>query len=630
MISTNQANTHSESQLENFWHQQASSLQWFKKWQKVLDWQAPFAHWFVGGQLNASYLCVDVHAQGARRDKVALQWEDEQGNRVAWSYYRLYEEVNKFAYVFEQKGVKKGDIVIVYLPMMPETFAMILALTRLGATHSVVFSGFSSQALQDRINDTQAKFIVTADYGVRRGKRLDLKKIVDDALVNTPAVHNVFIYCRDKGYRATSSKDIVLNHLLPQKAVYVQPVAVESNHPLFILYTSGTTGKPKGIVHSTGGYLTYVHATMQWAFDLHGHSVYWCTADVGWITGHSYVLYGPLLHGLTNVIYEGAPDFPNPGKWWELIERYGVNILYTSPTALRMFMRLGDEWPAHYNLGSLQILGSVGEVINPEVWEWYHRVIGYKKCTVVDTWWQTETGGFMIAPAPALGKRLLKPGSATLPLPGIEAEVVDSNGTVVPRETKGFLVIKKPWPGMSLGIHGDNERFISTYWSKFPGAYYTGDYAIRDADGYFWLLGRADEVLNIAGHRIGTAEIESAAITHDAIAEAAAIGILDPVKGESVVIFAIVKQGVQPHVDLKAEVIKAVRNAIGAFVTPRTVHFVASLPKTRSGKIMRRLLKAVVENKAIGDMSTLEDEASLDEAKKMYQQIQESLQGMTD
>lgn len=630
MISTNQANTHSESQLENFWHQQASSLQWFKKWQKVLDWQSPFAHWFVGGQLNASYLCVDVHAQGARRDKVALQWEDEQGNRVAWSYYRLYEEVNKFAYVFEQKGVKKGDIVIVYLPMMPETFAMILALTRLGATHSVVFSGFSSQALQDRINDTQAKFIVTADYGVRRGKRLDLKKIVDDALVNTPAVHNVFIYCRDKGYRATSSKDIILNHLLPQKAVYVQPVAVESNHPLFILYTSGTTGKPKGIVHSTGGYLTYVHATMQWAFDLHGHSVYWCTADVGWITGHSYVLYGPLLHGLTNVIYEGAPDFPNPGKWWELIERYGVNILYTSPTALRMFMRLGDEWPAHYNLGSLQILGSVGEVINPEVWEWYHRVIGYKKCTVVDTWWQTETGGFMIAPAPALGKRLLKPGSATLPLPGIEAEVVDSNGTVVPRETKGFLVIKKPWPGMSLGIHGDNERFISTYWSKFPGAYYTGDYAIRDADGYFWLLGRADEVLNIAGHRIGTAEIESAAITHDAIAEAAAIGILDPVKGESVVIFAIVKQGVQPHVDLKAEVIKTVRNAIGAFVTPRTVHFVASLPKTRSGKIMRRLLKAVVENKAIGDMSTLEDEASLDEAKKKYQQIQESLQGMTD
>ncbi len=616
-----------DNQLENFWHQQANSLPWFKKWQRVLDWQVPFAHWFVGGQLNASYACVDVHAQSARRDKIALHWEDEQGNSTSWTYQRLYQEVNQFAAILAQHGVSKGDIVIVYLPMIPESVALLQAIVRLGATHSVVFSGFSSQALQDRILDTKARFVVTADYGTRRGKQLGLKEIVDKAVHGVSCVESVFVYRRNRDFSiSTTALDVILNDYKTDRVCYVEPVAVESNHPLFILYTSGTTGKPKGIVHSTGGYLTYAHSTIQWAFDLNEQSVYWCTADIGWITGHSYVLYGPLLHGATVMLYEGAPDFPNPGKWWELIERYGISILYTSPTALRMFMRYGDQWPAHYNLNSLKILGSVGEVINPEVWEWYHRVIGYKKCTVVDTWWQTETGGFMIAPTPALGHRPLKAGSATLPLPGIEAEVVDAAGVTVPRETKGYLVIKKPWPGMSLGIHGDAERFQEVYWSKFPGMYYSGDYAMRDADGYFWLLGRADEVLNIAGHRIGTTEIESAAVSLEAIAEAAAIGVYDEVKGESVVVFAIPKNGFAPTPALKEQVIATVRASIGSFVTPRAVYFVASLPKTRSGKIMRRLLKAVLEGKTAGDVSTLEDEASLDEVKKCYQVIKAALE----
>lgn len=602
--------------IESFWSQQAEKLPWFKKWDKTLVCNQPFASWFVGGQINASYACVDVHAESPRKDKIAIYWTDEQGNTRNVTYAQLYADVNKFASVLQKLGVKKHDIVVIYLPMIPEAAAMMLATARLGAIHSVVFSGFSALALRDRINDARAKFVVTADVGYRRGKTLAFKSIVDEALAGSPTVEKVLVINRLKEQASlVAGRDVTLDSMLAQADDYVKPEPVDSTHPLFILYTSGTTGKPKGIMHSTGGYLTHIYNTFTWAFDIKPDSMYWCTADIGWITGHSYVVYAPLMHGISMLMYEGAPDFPVPDRWWQLIEKYKVTIFYTSPTALRMFMRNDPALIQRHDLSSLKVLGSVGEPINPEVWRWYNKYIGNDNCPVIDTWWQTETGGFMISPQAAQDRNKLRPGSAMFPLPGIQADIVDQDGNAVPPETKGFLVIKSPWPGMTLGIYGDQERFKQVYWSKFKGMYYSGDYALKDKDGYFWLLGRADEVLNIAGHRIGTAEIESASLAHQAVAEAAAVGVTDAVKGENVVVFVILKTGIQQNDALKKEIIQSVRKDVGPFATPAGIYFVDKLPKTRSGKIMRRVLKAVVQELPIGDISTLEDEASVEEIK---------------
>lgn len=609
-------------ELEKFWEKQAEQLPWFSKWDKGLIWDEPYAHWFAGGTLNASYACLDVHQKTAKKNKVAIYWQDEQGNNRALSYAQLYKLVNQYASILRRFGVKKGDIVLLYLPMIPEAVAAMLAVARLGATHTVVFSGFSATALKNRIDDAHVKFIITADVTYRRGKYLRLKDVVDKALVESPSVDNVFVIKRlDDGCNIQQGRDIIMDEKMATEN-FVEPEHVESNHPLFILYTSGTTGKPKGIIHSTGGYLTYVYSTIKWAFDVNDESVYWCTADIGWITGHSYVVYAPLMHGATMVLYEGAPDYPAPDQWWKLIATYGVTIFYTSPTALRMFMRYDPRMIERHDLSSLKILGSVGEPINPEVWQWYNRHIGRLRCPIIDTWWQTETGGFMISPQAGVDLLALKPGSATEPLPGVDADVVDVQGKSVPRGSKGYLVIRKPWPGMMIGIYQDPECFKEAYWSKFKGAYYAGDYAIKDSDGYFWLLGRADEVLNIGGHRVGTIEIESGAVSHQSVAEAAAVGIQHPIKGEGVVVFAILKQGYCADEQLQEAVTQAVRAHIGAFATPCGVYFVESLPKTRSGKIMRRVLKAVFEGAGVGDVSTLEDEASVDEIRLVFQKLQ--------
>lgn len=614
----------SHSNLEAFWGEQAEKLPWFSPWDTVLDWQEPYAKWFKGGTLNASYVCVDHHIKQGRGQHTACMWEDEAGNTQKWTYYELYKQVNSYAHALRKQGIQKGDIVVLYLPMMLDSLAIMLACARLGAIHSVVFSGFSSESLKSRIIDTKAKFVITADGTLRRGKIVDLKSIVDAAVSSIPFVKKVFVVQRYEQKLSLSHRDILFKTLLEQ-GVEIDPEPVDATHPLFILYTSGTTGKPKGLVHATGGYLTYVYSTIKWAFDINEEDVYWCTADIGWITGHSYVTYGPLMHGSQVLMYEGVPNYPDAGTWWKIIEKYSVSIFYTSPTALRMCMSAGDEWPHSYDLSSLKLLGTVGEPINPEVWHWYDKVIGKGRCPIVDTWWQTETGGFMIAPAPGLDLIKLKPGSATIPMPGIEAEVVDASGKPVPRGTKGFLVINKPWPGMTIGIYGDDKRFKETYWQKFKGRYYPGDYAIQDIDGYFWLLGRADEVLNIAGHRIGTSEIESAAVTLDIVSEAAAIGVKDPIRGETVVVFAILKNG-HPATDSTASlVVKAIKGQIGKFVQPKEIYFVEKLPKTRSGKIMRRLLKAVIEERDIGDVSTLEDEASVHEVRASFERLRASV-----
>ena len=610
------------SNLEKFWEHEAEKIPWFKRWGKVLDWDEPFAKWFTGGMLNASYGCIDVHLHSWRKNKVAIYWEDEQGNTKSFSYVQLHREVNKFASILKNIGVKKGDIVVLYLPMIPELVFSMLATVRIGATHTVVFSGFSSQALADRINDTGAKILISADFGIRRGKFVPLKEIVDNAVRLTPTVKNVIVIKRTaEKINIVEGRDLLYHELLKNAENYVEPEPVEATHPLYILYTSGTTGKPKGIVHSTGGYLVYNYSTYKWVFDISDESIYWCTADVGWVTGHSAIVYAPLLHGATMIIYEGAPDYPYLDRWWEIVEKYGVTIFYTSPTALRMFIRFGEEWIKKHDLSSLKILGTVGEPINPEVWEWYYKNIGNERCPIVDTWWQTETGGIMISPSPGLDLIPLKPGSATMPLPGIEAEVVDESGNPAPLETKGYLVIKKPWPGMLMGIHKDPDRYKETYWSRFKGMYYTADYAMKDKEGYFWLLGRADEILKVAGHRIGTAEIESAVVTAPFAAEAAVVGMTDPIKGEAIVIFAILKEGYKPEDNLKKKIIDCVRTQIGPFATPQEIYFVEKLPKTRSGKIMRRILKAIIQDKPIGDVTTLEDEASVKEIRASYEEF---------
>jgi len=608
--------------MEEFWEQEARKLDWFGTWDRVLYWDPPFAKWFPGGMLNASYLCIDRHLKTWRRNKVAIYWEGENGEERTLSYSQLYREVNRLAVALKELGVRDGDRVAIYLPMIPELPIAMLATARIGAIHTVVFSGFSSMALADRVNETEAKVVITADGGFRRGKTIQLKKIVDEALENTPSVEKVIIVKRTgQEIKMKEERDLWYRDIVKHTETNVSPLPIESTHPLYVLYTSGTTGKPKGVVHSTGGYLVYINSIYEWVFDIKEDSVYWCTADVGWVTGHSSIVYAPLMHGASIVVYEGAPDYPKPDRWWRIIEDYKVTIFYTSPTAIRMFMRLGDEWIKKHDLSSLTILGSVGEPINPEAWMWYFKHIGGERCPIVDTWWQTETGGVMISPAPGIGLVPLKPGSATFPLPGIDADVVDDKGKAVPPGVRGHLIIKKPWPGMLMTVYKDPERYKQTYWSRFPKVYYAGDYCMKDEEGYFWLLGRADEVLKIAGHRLGTMELESAIVSHPAIAEAAVTSKPHEIKGETIVVFAILKKGYDPSEELEKDLTKHLRKTIGPIATPEQNYFVSKLPKTRSGKIMRRVLKALVSDRPIGDITTLEDETSIQEAKQAYEEF---------
>jgi acetyl-CoA synthetase len=605
-----------------FWAEQARKLDWYKTWDRVLDWNPPYARWFVGGKLNACYQCVDRHVKTWRRSKVAVYWEGENGETRVLSYSTLFREVNRYASALQQIGVKKGDRIALYLPMIPELPVFMLACARIGAVHTVIFSGFGAQAMCDRIEDTKAKVIITSDGGYRRGKIMPLKEIADEAAKLCSTVEKILVVKRT-GHTVpmTEGRDFWLSSLLDEAEVLIKPEPLESTHPLYILYTSGTTGKPKGVVHSTGGYLVYNHSAYQWVFDIKEESVYWCTADVGWVTGHSSIVYAPLSHGAAIVLYEGAPDYPTVDRWWDIVEKYGVSIFYTSPTAVRLFMRYGTEGPQKHDLSSLELLGSVGEPINPEAWQWYYKYIGKERCPIVDTWWQTETGGIMISPTPGIEPIPLKPGSATFPLPGIDAAVVDSAGKETAPGQTGYLIIRKPWPGLLLDVYGDPQRYKESYWSRFPGSYYTGDFAMRDEDGYFWLLGRADEVLKVAGHRIGTAELESAAVSHPAVAEAAVASKPDPLKGEAIVLFVTLKKEVSPSPDLRKKIAEHLRHVIGPIATPDEVYFVESLPKTRSGKIMRRVIKAVAQGKSLGDLTTIEDETSVDEVKRAYESL---------
>jgi acetyl-CoA synthetase len=608
---------------ERFWAEEARKLDWYKTWDRVMDWELPYAKWFVGGKLNASFQCVDRHVRTWRKSKVAIYWEGEKGETKILSYSTLFRDVNRFASVLKRLGVSKGDKVALYLPMIPELPIFMLACARIGAVHTVIFSGFSAQAISTRVHDVDAKLIITADGAYRRGKIIPLKDITDDAVKLCPSVGKVIVVKRTGGKVPwTKGRDIWLSSLLDDAELFVDPEPVESTHPLYILYTSGTTGKPKGIVHSTGGYLVFNHSAYEWVFNIREESVFWCTADVGWVTGHSSIVYAPLSHGAAIVLYEGAPDYPAIDRWWDIIEKYGVTIFYTSPTAIRMFMRSGEEWVKKRDFSSLELLGSVGEPINPEAWQWYYEHIGRGRCPIVDTWWQTETGGIMISPTPGIEPVPLKPGSATFPLPGIDAKVVGSDGKELPPGETGYLTINKPWPGMLLDIYGDPKRYKEAYWSRFPGSYYAGDFAMRDEDGYFWLLGRADEVLKIAGHRLGTAEIEDAVISHSSVAEVAVASRPDEVKGEALVLFITLKQGVSLSSSLREDITKHLRTTIGPVATPDDIYFVESLPKTRSGKIIRRVLKAVASGQSLGDLTTLEDESSIEEVKKAYEKLQ--------
>jgi len=608
-----------------FWNEQAKNLTWFRTWNKTLEWTPPFAKWFVGGTINASYNTLDVNLK-KRAQKTAILWEGENGDRRALTYEDLWLEVNKFANVLKSLGVKKGDRVTIYLPMTPELPISMLSCARIGAIHTVVFSGFSSSALRDRIEDSRAKLVITADGGYRRGNIIKLKEVVDDAIKDLDFVQNVIVYERTKHGVSLNKKDKLWNELMKNAKASFDPEKLESAHPLYILYTSGTTGKPKGVLHGTGGYLTHLYSTFRWAFDIKDSDVYFCTADIGWVTGHSYVVYGPLMRGATELMYEGAPDYPHPSRMWDLIQQYKITIFYTTPTALRMFMKFGDSIPNSFDLSSLRLLGTVGEPINPEVWIWYFKTIGKEKCPIIDTWWQTETGGIMISNLPGLETIPLKPGSATKPIPGTQITVVDEKGDELAANTKGYLVIKNPWPGMLLTLWNDDAKYKSVYWSKYENAYYPGDYAIKDNDGYLWLLGRADDVLKIAGHRIGTAELESSIVSHKDIAEAAVCGVPHEVKGEAIIAFVVLKEGIKKPFDLlKKEIIEVVRSSVGAIATPEQIHFVTRLPKTRSGKIMRRLLKAIANNDNIGDVSTLEDGAAVSEVQDALNELKSTI-----
>ena len=615
----------SQEDFIEFWDNQANSLTWFKHWDNTLNWNPPFAKWFEGGLINASYNTLDIH-QKDKSSKIAIFWEGEDESQRTLSYSQLFSEVKKFSNILKSLGVKKGDRVTIYLPMIPEIIISMLGCARIGAIHTVVFSGFSSSSLKDRIEDSKSKIVITADGGFRKGKIIKLKDIVDDAVSEANSVEHVIVFERIKNGITLNEKDHLWSELMENASDDCDAEQLESTHPLYILYTSGTTGKPKGVLHGTGGYLTHLHSTYKWAVEIKDSDIYFCTADIGWVTGHSYVAYGPLLHGATQIMYEGAPDFPDISRMWNIIQKYNVTIFYTTPTALRMFMKFGDDIPNSFNLSTLRLLGTVGEPINPEVWKWYFNIIGKKHCPIIDTWWQTETGGMMISSLPGIESNILKPGSATKPIPGVSISVIDDDGNDVDSGTKGSLIIKNPWPGMLMTLWGDDEKYKNVYWSKFENMYYPGDYAIRDSDGYFWLLGRSDDVLKIAGHRIGTAELESSLVSNDNVAESAVCGIPDEIKGESIIAFVVLKDGVEYSNEKLNDILKdTVRNSVGAIAIPKEFYFVSKLPKTRSGKIMRRLLKAIANKEKIGDVSTLEDGAAVTEVQSAFEELQKSV-----
>ena len=600
---------------EGFWAEMAEEhLTWYKKWDKVLeyDFEKPYIKWFIGGKLNASYNCLDRHLDGPRRNKAAIIWEADDGSYKTYTYQQLYTEVNRFANVLKKKGVKKGDRVTLYLPMIPELAISMLACARIGAIHSIVFGGFSAQSLRDRINDCEASMVITADEGIRGGRRVALKSNVDEALEECPTVKDVIVVRRSGGeIDFKEGRDTWWHDEMAAEDIgyYCEPEQMDAEDPLFILYTSGSTGKPKGVLHTTGGYCLYTTLTFKWIFDYHENDTHFCTADIGWITGHSYIVYGPLAAGATSLMFEGVPTYPNPGRFWDICDKHQVNIIYTAPTVIRALMREGPEWVEKYDLSSLELLGTVGEPINPEAWMWYHTHVGKGKLPIVDTWWQTETGGILITPLP--GAMTLKPGSACRPFPGVVPRVIKEDGSPAEVNEGGYLVIERPWPGMLRGTYGDpeNKRIKEVYFERFPGRYFTGDGARVDEDGDFWLMGRIDDVLNVSGHRIGTAEVESALVSHDAVAEAAVVGYPHDVKGEGIYAYVVLKDGKEPSDDLIKELIAHVREEIGPIAKPDKLQLTPGLPKTRSGKIMRRILRKIARNdiEDLGDTSTLAD-----------------------
>jgi acetyl-CoA synthetase len=597
----------SVEQPEEFWARAAEELHWFKKWDKVLEWNPPWAKWFCGGEINLSYNCLDRHVLSARKNKAALIWESESGEIRTYTYQQLWKEVQKFANVLKSLGVRKGDRVAIYMGMTPELPIAMLACARIGAPHSIVFGGFSSNALVDRIHDSHAVAVITQDGSYRRGAEVKLFPAVEEALKSCPSVKHVVIYKRTgTAINTTPGRDHWWHELMAKASDECPAEPLDAEHPLYILYTSGTTGKPKGVVHTTGGYSVGTYLSTKYVFDLREEDTYWCTADIGWVTGHSYIVYGPLQCGATSLMYEGAPNFPEPDRFWSIIDRHQVNVFYTAPTAIRTFIKWGDEWPKKHKMESLRLLGTVGEPINPEAWMWYREMIGHNRCPIVDTWWQTETGSIMITPIP--GAIATKPGSATRPFFGVVPEIVDMHGKPVPLGSGGYLVIKQPWPAMLRTIYGDPDRYEKQYWSQIPGAYFTGDGARKDKDGYFWIMGRVDDVLNVSGHRLSTMEVESALVAHEKVAEAAVVGRPDDIKGQAISAFVTLEQGVAPTDALKEELKKWVAKEIGALAKPDDIRFTDTLPKTRSGKIMRRLLRELASSGEVkGDTTTLED-----------------------
>jgi acetyl-CoA synthetase len=615
-----------EADPEAFWEEQAQALEWAKPWDKVLEWDPPWAKWFVGAQINASYNCLDRHLQGPRKNKTAILFEGEPGDVQTLTYADLHREVNRAAAALKRLGIQKGDRVALYLGMIPELAIAMLACARIGAPHTVIFGGFSAESLADRMNDCEAKLLITGDGAWRRGSKFPLKEQADKALESCPTVQKVLVVNRTDEDRSAlpmrADRDVWWHEALDEAgSQQVEPEPLDSEHPLYVLYTSGTTGKPKGMLHTTGGYLVGTASTHRYVFDLKEDDIYWCTADIGWVTGHSYIVYGPLANGATVVMYEGTPDYPDKDRFWDIVEKHKVTILYTAPTAIRTFMRWGKEYPGKHDLSTLRVLGTVGEPINPEAWVWYRETIGLDRCPVVDTWWMTETGMILITPLP--GMTTLKPGSATFPYPSIAADVLDEQGNSVPLGGGGYLVLTRPWPAMARTIWGDPERYKENYWSRFPGKYFAGDGAKRDEEGYFWLLGRVDDVVNVSGHRIGTMEVESALVSHPKVAEAAVIGINHEVKGQALAAFCVLRSGNEPGKEAEDELKRYVGQKIGAIARPDKLFFTAELPKTRSAKIMRRLLRDVAEGQVLGDVTTLADPAVLNTIKDQYAQTEE-------